>query len=249
MEIYLEKNQNVTIECDERLIPLFQYSFNQNHKHKFINLGSISNHEDKLKNYDFVLYAGSLGKFFRNDINLFPTTSYLDVEQKFINETKNQVAKLKNRFNIGISWKSFKNRYAREKSLELEDFINIFKTSNCNFINIQYGDVKEEINNFCSKYKIEITTIKNLDLYKNLIGVAGLLKNLDLFISVSNSTAHLAGALGVKTLLIKPFNHATYHYWNQPSSNTPWYSTIKLINKKSLNQERNIIKKNLDKLG
>ena len=73
-------------------------------------------------------------------------------------------------------------------------------------------------------------------------------QNLDLFISVSNSTAHLAGALGVKTLLIKPFNHATYHYWNQPSSNTPWYSSIKLINKKTLNQESNIIKKNLDKL-
>ena len=244
----LEKNQNVTFECDERLIPLFQYSLNQNHKDKFINLGSISNYEDKLKNYDFVLYAGSLGKFFRNDINLFPKTSYLDVEQEFINETKNKVAELKNRFNIGISWKSFKNRYAREKSLELEELINIFKTSNCNFINIQYGDVKEEINNFYSKYKIEITTIENLDLYKNLVGVAGLLKNLDLFISVSNSTAHLAGALGVKTLLIKPFNHATYHYWNQPSSNTPWYSSIKLINKKTLNQESNIIKKNLDKL-
>ena len=86
-----------------------------------------------------------------------------------------------------------------------------------------------------------------MDLYKNLLGVASLLKNLDLFISVSNSTAHLAGALGVKTLLIKPHNHATYHYWNQPSSKTPWYSSIKLINKKTLNQKNNIIK-NLDKL-
>ena len=173
--------------------------------------------------------------------------SILYFEQKFINETKNKVAKLNNRFNIGISWKSFKNRYAREKSLELEELINIFKTPNCNFINIQYGDVNEEINNFISKYKIEITTIKNLDLYKNLLGVAGLLKSLDLFISVSNSTAHLAGALGVKTLLIKPHNHATYHYWNQPSSKTPWYSSIKLINKNTLNQKNNIIK-NLDKL-
>ena len=243
----LEKNNNVTIECDERLLPLFQYSFNQNHKNKFINLGSVSNYRDKLKNYDFVLYAGSLGKFFRNDINLFPSNSYLDVEQKFINETKNIVNKLKNRFNIGISWKSFKNRYAKEKSLELKELINIFKTPNCNFINIQYGDVNDEINNFISKYKIKITTIKDLDLYKNLPGVAGLLKNLDLFISVSNSTAHLAGALGVKTLLIKPHNHATYHYWNQPNSKTPWYSSIILINKKTINQKNNIIK-NLDKL-
>ena len=244
----LEKNKNVTFECDKRLIPLFQYSFNQSYKDKFINLGSISNYEHKLKNYDFVLYAGSLGKFFRNNLNLFPTTPYLNVEQKLINQTKYKVAELKNKFSIGISWKSFKNRYAREKSLELEELINIFKTPNCNFINIQYGDVNEEINNFSSKYKIEITTIKDLDLYKNLVSVAGLLKNLDLFITVSNSTAHLAGALGVKTLLIKPHNHATYHYWNQPTSKTPWYSSVILIDKVALNQKKNIINKNLDKL-
>ena len=30
----LKKNKNVTFECDERLIPLFQYSFNQNYKDK-----------------------------------------------------------------------------------------------------------------------------------------------------------------------------------------------------------------------
>ena len=47
--------------------------------------------------------------------------------------------------------------------------------------------------------------------------------------------------------LIKPHNHATYHYWNQPSSKTPWYSSVKLINKKTLNQKDNIIK-NFDKL-
>ena len=107
---------------------------------------------------------------------------------------------------------------------------NIFKTSNCNFINIQYGDVKEEINNFYSKYKIEITTIENLDLYKNLVGVAGLLKNLDLFISVSNTTAHLSAALGVTTWIIKPRIHAVFHYWNQPNKlSTPWYSSIRLF--------------------
>ena len=46
--------------------------------------------------------------------------------------------------------------------------------------------------------------ISDLDLYNDIESCMGLLKNLDLFISVSNSTAHIAGALGVKTLLIKP---------------------------------------------
>ena len=67
------------------------------------------------------------------------------------------------------------------------------------------------------------------NLFNDLDSVAALLKNLDLFITVSNSTAHLAGSLGVKTLLIKPPNHCAFHYWNQPKDNTPWYNSIKIM--------------------
>ena len=57
-------------------------------------------------------------------------------------------------------------------------------------------------------------------------------KKLDLFITVSNSTAHLAASLGVKTWIIKPKNHAVSHYWNQPDNSTPWYESVKLYNYK-----------------
>ena len=71
---------------------------------------------------------------------------------------------------------------------------------------------------------------------------AALLKSLDIFITVSNSTAHLAGSLGVKTLLIKPDNYALFHYWNQKNNKTPWYNSVELIErkeflKKSINLE------------
>ena len=57
-----------------------------------------------------------------------------------------------------------------------------------------------------------------------------MLKNLDLFISVSNTTAHLSAALGVPTWVIKPRIHAVFHYWNQPNKlSTPWYSSIRLF--------------------
>ena len=58
--------------------------------------------------------------------------------------------------------------------------------------------------------------------YAVLVGAAGM-------------AAHLAGALGVKTLLIKPANHASYHYWNYPDNNTPWYKSVKMIDKEYLN--------------
>ena len=71
--------------------------------------------------------------------------------------------------------------------------------------------------------------------------MASLLKNLDLFITVSNSTAHLAGALNVKTILIKPFNQATFFYWDQKTSKTPWYSSIDLVEGKIISNKKKFI--------
>ena len=71
-----------------------------------------------------------------------------------------------------------------------------------------------------------------MDLFNDFESIASLLKSLDVFVSISNSTAHLAGALGVKTILIKPENFAVFHYWNQKTDDTPWYYSVKLVDKK-----------------
>ena len=138
------------------------------------------------------------------------------------------------KINIGFSWRSFKNRYSNEKSLSLKDLINVFSIKNCNFFNLQYGDVSKEILNFRSETSIDLITHKDIDIFNDFDSLAAFLKCLDLFITVSNSTAHLAGALGVKTILIKPSNHALFHYWNQPNNKTPWYKSVKILDKESL---------------
>ena len=66
-------------------------------------------------------------------------------------------------------------------------------------------------------------------LFNDFENLAALLVNLDLFITISSSTAHLAGGLGVPTWLIKPKNNASFHYWFQPNDKTPWYPSITLF--------------------
>ena len=104
----------------------------------------------------------------------------------------------------------------------------IFVLPEYTFINLQYGDTKEEIRSFYKTSNINIHNIEEVDLFNDFESISSLLKNLDLLISVSNTTAHVAGALGVPTWLIKPKNHAVFHYWNQPGNTTPWYSSITL---------------------
>ncbi len=233
----LNNFKNLIIECDERLIPLFKNSF-QSHKEKFVKLGTHSLDSNKINNFDFIIYAGSLGKYFRNDLNSFSQKPYLKSIENYKDLELNNILRKVRGLKIGISWKSFKNRYSNEKSLSLEDFHNVFEIKNSMIFNLQYGDIKDELDSFTKKQNYKIVTLKNLDLFNNFIGLANLLKNLDLFITVSNSTAHLASALGIRTILIKPANHASFHYWNYEDGRTPWYKSVNIISRQSLKDKK-----------
>jgi len=236
----LNEFSDLIIECDERLIPLFKNSF-QLHKDKFVKLGTYSSDVNEINNFDHIVYAGSLGKYFRNDLNSFSQNPYLKSIENYKDlELDNILSKVQG-LKIGISWKSFKNRYSSEKSLSLEDFENIFNVNNSIIFNLQYGDVKEELKSFTKKQNYKIITLDNLDLFNNFSGLANLLKNLDLFVTVSNSTAHLASALGVRTILIKPANHASFHYWDYEDGKTPWYKSVNIISKENL-KDKNFIR-------
>lgn len=229
----LHKYKNVIIECDERLITLFKNSYDLEHEKKFVKLGKFSYKKHGIDEFDYVIYAGSLGKFFRNNIESFSKKPYL---KPIKNYKDNELDSLLNnkKLKIGLSWKSFKNRYAREKSIQLSDFTEILKKTNCIFFNLQYGDIENELVEFNKINNNKILSLKKLDLFNNFVGLSNLLINLDVFITVSNSTAHLAGSLGVNTYIIKPENHASYHYWNYENGITPWYNNIKIISKEEL---------------
>ncbi len=220
------------IECDPRLLNLYKRSFPEYSK-KFVSIGTITNDDEKFKKINNIIYAGSLGRYYRKNIKDFKNNSFLEVDKKKFEEMQKKLSTYKKRYKIGLSWKSFNNKFATDKSLNLKDFNKIFNLSNCHIFNLQYGDVKDEINSFNKSAKNKLLDIEGLDLYNDFEGIASLLKSLDVFVTISNSTAHLAGALGVKTILIKPENFAVFHYWNQKTENTPWYNSVSLIDKKN----------------
>ena len=223
--------KNVFIESDPKLLSLFKQSMEINNKKIFYPCGTFSKYDEKLKMFDVVMYAGSLGKIFRNSFSNFLGNSYLHCNKEKYTKIKKDLKKINNNFKIGISWKSFriKKSIGISKSIDINKFKKIIDLRNLTYINLQYGDIKNELNEFNKLNNKIIHTLDNIDIYNDLDSLSALLKNLDLFISNSNTTAHLAGALGVETYLIKPKNHASFHYWNQQSNSTPWYSSIKLF--------------------
>ena len=56
---------------------------------------------------------------------------------------------------------------------------------------------------------------------------AALLKNIDVLITIDSSIAHLAGAIGVKTILMLPYD--TEWRWFNDTDTTPWYDSVKIF--------------------
>ena len=118
-----------------------------------------------------------------------------------------------------------------EKSLALDQLIPIFSLTNILFINLQYGEIAEEIKKIFDEYKIKIQTIDEIDNFKDIDGLTSLINSCDFIVTTSNITAHIAGALNKKTFLLLPFGIGKIWYWGQSGDQTMWYPSIEIFRK------------------
>ena len=78
-----------------------------------------------------------------------------------------------------------------------------------------------------------VDQLTNLDIFASQIAA------LDLVITIDNSTAHLAGALGLPTWLLLPF--AADWRWLEKREDSPWYPTLRLFRQPSRGDWHSVI--------
>ena len=236
--------QNLSIECDERLIKIFKRTYQ---KDIFFKYGYFSSTKKSIKNFDKVIYAGSLTKYFRKNKSDFISKLFLKSSLSVDNNINQKLNKFNKTKKIGLSWKSVVNIYGGLKSLNLRNFEKIFDKDRT-IINLQYGDVNKEINDL-NNYGCNIYSFKEINLFNDFDSVISILKNIDVFVTVSNSTAHFAGALGVPTILICPKKSSTYYYWDYENGKTPWYESVSVIKlENSIDRTIDLVNKMIDKI-
>ena len=71
--------------------------------------------------------------------------------------------------------------------------------------------------------------IKELDNFNDINGMASLIDICDFVITVSNSNAHLSGALGKETFLLLPKGKGKLWYWTSEDNKSIWYPSIQII--------------------
>ncbi len=229
----VKRASRISVECDPRLAPLFSRSF------PGLSFFARQDPPDaRLAKAAAQASLGHLGALFRTSADAFPKTPYClvcDADKKerlrekylALKKQKNLSGKL-----IGISWKSQKLRQGDPKSTDFAVWENLFEGSPHLFINLQYGDCSGEAA-LAGARDWNLFTDAAIDQSRSLDDYAAQIAALDQVITVSNSTAHMAGALGVKTDVLLPKARGLMWHWFDGTASSPWYPSLTLLRQDS----------------
>ena len=118
---------------------------------------------------------------------------------------------------IGLSWGS-----SNESKVlpSLEDWAPLLDWSAANFVSLQYGDIKRDLEVLRSFAGSRVIHDQEIDQLTDLDGFAAQIGALDAVVSISNTAIDMAGMLGVPTLHIRDDKSSAI--WPQ-SGPSPWY--------------------------
>lgn len=214
------RTPHVVLQIEPRLVALFQRSFPS----------------FKVVSYDMALpegivaqiTMGSLPQFFRRSAADFQAAQYpyLTADQARTTTFREKLGGTSKHI-VGLSWRSFNNRFTTHKSMDLQDLAPLFTIPGLDLVDLQYGDTAREKASAADR-GLRFNEAVSVDLTQDIDGLASLIDACDAVVTVSNTTAHIAGALGKPVLLMLPYRTGKLWYWSEvKGAGSLWYPSIK----------------------
>jgi hypothetical protein len=209
------------LECDPRLKPLFTRSFP--------DVEVISGYEpvrDQELSIAAHLSSGSLPALFRTSTDAFiaTTSPYLVANparrQQFRSDYHD------GRRLVGIAWHTRNRKSGRSRSIDLPLFAPLISLPGIRWISLQYGD-HDVLQSQADAAGAPLLIDRAVDQLSNIDVLAAQVAAMDLVVTIDNSTAHLAAALGVPTWLLLPF--APDWRWLLTARTSLWYPSMRLF--------------------
>lgn len=206
---------SLLLECDHRLVNLFSRSMPE---------VSVRAESQSQSDFDYHLPIGSLPRLLMKSVDVLrDAPPLLKPDPTDVEKFAGRLAQFKDRKLVGICWRSHKLSATRNKKYTtLEDWRIILSIPGAMFVNLQYGECEEEIQQIERELGIRILRWADLDLMNDFSGVAALIANLDLVVSISSAVVPLAGAVSAHTLCM------TYQNWVLLGEKNayPWFPSV-----------------------
>jgi tetratricopeptide (TPR) repeat protein len=213
------------IECNTRLAKLFRRSFPRAHVHgagKDDDQGWVT----ELPPLDCQVAIGSLPSYFRRSPTDFPPhRGYLAADAARVGHWRRELA-AGSALRVGIAWRGGSLRSRQfTRSIALPQWLPLLRQRGAAFYALQYGDTAAELAQMHAQHGVSVRHLGNAS--DDLDELAAIISALDLVVSVDNTIAHLAGALGQTVWTLLPFSTE----WRYPRSGEamPWYPSARLF--------------------
>ena len=219
--------------CDRRLAPLLERTFPAL---TVVPTDKVQGGEVSLEvpNFDVQTCCGDLPQFLRRSADSFkePLPAFQPDPEK--------LAKWRQRINalgpgpkIGIAWRGGMTlRIRSRKSAPLDFMPDLLRTPGAHFINLQYGNVADDLARMKADSGITVHHWDDLDAIADPDDQLAQIACLDLVIQTSNASAHMAGALGRPVWNMIPF--IPEWRWLLEGEHCLWYPTMRLFRQPEL---------------
>jgi tetratricopeptide (TPR) repeat protein len=206
------------LECDARLKPLLARSFP--------DIEVISDREagfDPARRIVAQLPLGSLPGLYRREWSEFASSSspYLRADSTQREHYRGRYANGER--TVGLAWFSNNVKTGKGRSIDLEQLKPLFDVPGKRWVSLQYGDataLEAEV----AAAGLSLLVDPEVDQLRDMDEFAAQVAAMDLVITIDNTTAHLAGALGVPVWLMLPF--APDWRWPEFGGGSPWYPSM-----------------------
>ena len=147
---------------------------------------------------------------------------------------------------IGLAWQTGNTQTGRKRSIDLAQLAPLFAQPGIRWISLQYGDFNS-LEEQAAAAGVPLLIDRSVDQLANIDLFAAQIAAMDQVITIDNSTAHLAAALGLPVWLLLPF--AADWRWLQSREFSPWYPTMRLFRQPQLGDWAAVIESVQSALG
>jgi hypothetical protein len=215
----------IILEARSSILPLFR---------QFEGISDFVVWGEPLPDFDFHVPITSLAYFFNRGAPI--GNPYLRATDEFSLKWKNKF-KTFSKVKIGIVWNGNIKTVDKRRDIPSQFFKGLLDKEGYDFISLQRDALSHSLP-FSYEAGDEITDFSDL---------AGLIDNLDRIISVDTATAHLAGAMGKKTMVLLHF--CPDWRWLPGPNKTLWYSSCQLYRQTKPDDWGSVIQSVIDDLA
>ena len=214
------------IECNARLAPLYSRSFGVP-----VHGGGKQDDSGWIQAYadlGWQIQVGSLPRLFRREATAFALAAagFLKADPVRTAEWRARFDSLGAGGKIGVSWRGGGPRTrGRLRSMALSELAPLCRLPGFRIVSLQHGDTEPELTSCASDNGMLVAGWPGTGA--DLDALAAMIAGLDLVVTIDNTVAHLAGALG-KPVWILLARGAEWRY-GCSGETTPWYPSARLF--------------------